>query len=98
MRWCITKIGASVSDLKPGDPVYCQSFAKFGNFVRDKASFCQKLQPEDTFEAVATIPLAFCTAIYGLVNLGRLDRGETAKERRKQTTVIKHNRMIELER
>ena len=58
----ITKIGASVLDLKPGDPVYCQSFAKFGNFVRDKASFCQKLQPEDKFEAVPTIPLAFCTA------------------------------------
>ena len=41
-----------------------------------RASFCQKLQPEDTFEAVATIPLAFCTTIYGLVNLERLDRGE----------------------
>lgn len=73
----ITQVGASVSDLKQGDRVYCQSFAKFGNFVRDKASFCQKLQPNDTFEAAATIPIAFCTAIYGLVNLGRLSRGET---------------------
>ena len=73
----VTKVGVLVSDLKPGDRVYCQSFAKFGNFVRDKASFCQKLQPEDTFEAAATIPIAFCTAIYGLVNLGRLGRGET---------------------
>ena len=73
----VTTVGDSVSDLKPGDRVYCQSFAKFGNFVRDKASFCQKLQPKDTFEAVATMPIAFCTAIYGLVTLGRLSRGET---------------------
>ena len=42
-----------------------------------RASFCQKRQPKDKFEAVATIPLAFCTAIHGLVNLERLDRGET---------------------
>ena len=73
----ITKVGASVSDFQPGDRVYCQSFAKFGNFVRDKALFCQKLQPDDKFEATATMPIAFCTAIYGLVNLGRLSRGET---------------------
>ncbi|KAL8783267.1 MAG: hypothetical protein Q9213_004743 [Squamulea squamosa] len=73
----VTKVGGAVIDLQPGDRVYCQSFAKFGNFVRDKASFCQKMQPEDAFEAVATLPIAFCTAIYGLVNLGRLSHGET---------------------
>ena len=51
----VTKIGASVSDLKPGDRVYCQLFAKFGNFVRDKASFCQKPHSM-TIMAVATGP------------------------------------------
>ncbi|TGO27521.1 hypothetical protein BPAE_0041g00680 [Botrytis paeoniae] len=73
----ITKIGAAVKDLKPGDRVYCQSFAKFGNFVRDKACFCKKLQPEDTFESASTLPIAFCTAIYGLIDLGRLRSGES---------------------
>ncbi|KAF5869444.1 putative polyketide synthase protein [Botrytis fragariae] len=73
----ITKIGAAVKDLKLGDRVYCQSFAKFGNFVRDKACFCKKLQPEDTFESASTLPIAFCTAIYGLIDLGRLRSGES---------------------
>lgn len=73
----ITKVGATVTDFEPGDRVYCQSFAKFGNFVRDKASFCQKLQPEDSFESVATMPIAFCTAIHALMNLGRLTKGES---------------------
>ena len=73
----ITKVGAGVNDLISGDFVYCQSFAKFGNFVRDKASFCQKLEPGDTFESMATMPIAFCTAIYGLMELGRLTKGES---------------------
>ena len=73
----ITKIGSTVTEISIGDRVYCQSFAKFGNFVRDKASFCQKLGPGDTFEDVATMPIAFCTAIYGLIDLGRLQKGET---------------------
>ncbi|PQE21953.1 polyketide synthase protein [Rutstroemia sp. NJR-2017a WRK4] len=73
----VRNVGASVKNLKAGDRIYCQSFAKFGNFVRDKASFCQKLQPGDTFEAAATLPIAFCTAIYGLIDLGRLRENES---------------------
>ena len=73
----VTRVGVSVSGFEPGDRVYCQSFAKFGNFVRDKASFCQKFGPENTFDEMATLPIAFCTAIYGLINLGRLTKNES---------------------
>ncbi|KAI0508959.1 hypothetical protein F5B22DRAFT_658737 [Xylaria bambusicola] len=73
----ITKIGSEVTDFQVGDSVYCQSFAKFGNFVRDKAAFCQRLDHGDTFEGTATMPIAFSTAIYGLIDLGRLEKGDT---------------------
>jgi NADPH:quinone reductase-like Zn-dependent oxidoreductase len=73
----ITKVGASVTQFKPGDKVYCQSFAKFGNFVRDKALFCQKIHPDDSLADSVTMPIAFCTAIYGLMELGRLQKGES---------------------
>lgn len=73
----ITKIGQNVKDLQVGDRVYCQSFSKFGNFVREKAVFCQRLEDEDTFEGACTLPIAFSTAIYGLINLGRLSSGES---------------------
>ncbi|KAL4922406.1 hypothetical protein BDW62DRAFT_197082 [Aspergillus aurantiobrunneus] len=73
----ITKVGQKVSNLKPGDSVYCASFARFGNFIREKAIFCQKIRPRDTFEACATLPIAFCTAVYGLLHLGRLQKGES---------------------
>lgn len=73
----IVKVGASVENLAVGDRVYCQSFAKFGNFVRDKAIFCQKLEATDDLVECSTLPIAFCTALYGLVDLGRLRAGET---------------------
>ncbi|KAI0401422.1 hypothetical protein F4802DRAFT_601014 [Xylaria palmicola] len=70
-------VGDEVNDLQVGDLVYCQSFAKFGNFVREKAAFCQKLEDHDSFEGAATLPIAFCTAIYGLLDLARLGKGDT---------------------
>ncbi|KAF2179596.1 hypothetical protein K469DRAFT_595485, partial [Zopfia rhizophila CBS 207.26] len=73
----IDKVGASVADLRPGDRVFCQKFAKFGNLVRSEAHFCQKMDDTDTFEEMATMPIAFCTAIYGLEDLGRLGKGQT---------------------
>jgi len=75
----ITRVGDEVTSLKVGDLVYCQSFAKFGNFVRDKAAFCQKLESNDSnsLAGAATLPIAFCTAIYGLLDLARLERGQT---------------------
>ncbi|KAL4941793.1 hypothetical protein BDV06DRAFT_222783 [Aspergillus oleicola] len=73
----ITKVGQKVTNIKPGDHVYCHSFAKFGNFVRDKAIFCQKMRDGDSFEACATLPIAFCTVIYALLHLGNLRRGQS---------------------
>ncbi|KAJ4413900.1 Type I Iterative PKS [Gnomoniopsis sp. IMI 355080] len=76
----ITQVGSgAVHDLKAGDYVYCQSFAKFGNLVRAKAAFCQRLQEDnkDTLAGTATLPIAFCTAIHGLLDLGRLEPKET---------------------
>ncbi|KAI1302455.1 hypothetical protein F5Y03DRAFT_407817 [Xylaria venustula] len=73
----ITRIGNEVNNLAVGDFVYCQSFAKFGNYVRDKAAFCQKLESKDSLAGAATLPIAFCTAIYGLLDLARLEKGNT---------------------
>lgn len=73
----ITQVGSEVTDLQVGDAVYCQSYSKFGNFVREKAAFCQRLDDGDTLEETATLPIAFSTAIYGLMDLGQLSKGDT---------------------
>ncbi|KAF2973192.1 hypothetical protein GQX73_g454 [Xylaria multiplex] len=73
----ITQVGSEVVGLEIGDLVYCQSFSRFGNYVRDKAAFCQRLESGDTLDGTATLPIAFSTAIYGLMDLGRLEKGES---------------------
>lgn len=72
----ITKCGRDVQNLKVGDQVYCLSFSKFGNYVREKAIFCQRLEQGDTLEGTSTLPIVFSTALYRLTDLGRLARGE----------------------
>lgn len=73
----IHKVGKNVTTLHPGDLVQCMSFSKFGNFVRDKAIFCNKINSLDSATEAATMPIAFGTAIYGLIELGRLQEGES---------------------
>lgn len=73
----ITQVGSSVHDFQVGDNVFCTSFSRFGNFVREKAAFCQRLDTGDTLQGTSTLPIAFCTAIYGLINLGQLSKGES---------------------
>jgi NADPH:quinone reductase-like Zn-dependent oxidoreductase/SAM-dependent methyltransferase len=73
----ITQVGSAVKDFQVGDQVYCQSFAKFGNFVRDKSAFCQRLAEGDTLEGTSTLPIAFSTALYGLEDLGRLHKRDS---------------------
>ncbi|KAL9085918.1 MAG: hypothetical protein Q9165_007401 [Trypethelium subeluteriae] len=73
----IVQTGSDVKDLEVGDRVYCQSFSTFGNFIREKAAFCQRLENDDTLEGASTLPIAFSTAIYGLIDLGRLSKGDS---------------------
>lgn len=46
----IAKVAKDVVGFKPGDRVFCPSFAKFGNYARERASSCQKLEETDSFE------------------------------------------------
>ncbi|CAO2655100.1 Nn.00g101640.m01.CDS01 [Neocucurbitaria sp. VM-36] len=73
----VTRVGTSVISFKPGDRVYGQSFSKFGNYVRDKAIFFRGMSSEETFSEAVTMPIAFCTAIHGLINLGQLCTSQT---------------------
>ena len=73
----INRVGDEVSGLNPGDRVCGVAFGAFGNYARMKASFCQKVDMCDSFAEMATVPIACCSAAYGLINLARLAQGET---------------------
>jgi len=72
----ITRVGASVQHLVPGDRVYGAIPGQFGNFVRGRASFVQKMSQTDKSEEMASIPVCYMTAVYAFMHLARLALGE----------------------
>jgi acyl transferase domain-containing protein/NADPH:quinone reductase-like Zn-dependent oxidoreductase len=73
----IVKIGDNVSNLKVGDRVAAMTQGAFATTTRTKASFAFKLPSDMSFEAGASLPLAYSTAYYSLIELGRLQEDES---------------------
>ena len=73
----ITAIGTEVSGLKPGDRVYGIGKGQFGNCTRVPAIFASKLEPDDDMIQMATMPLAYGTAIYAFDHVAHLKKGQT---------------------
>lgn len=73
----IEAVGANVADLSPGDEVIAFAPACFASHVTVGASAVAKRPPELSPGAAATLPVAFLTAYYALIELGQLEEDET---------------------
>ena len=73
----VTAVGAEVSGLKVGDRVYGLGKGQFGNYTRVPAIFASKLQPGDDVIQMASMPLAYLTAIYAFNHVAHLQKGQT---------------------
>ncbi|RMZ67076.1 polyketide synthase [Pyrenophora seminiperda CCB06] len=75
----VTAVGDAVpsSEFCVGDRVCCLTRDAFRNFARAHRSAVSKIPDEMTFATAAAVPVAFCTAYYSLVHLGRLQSGES---------------------
>ncbi|KAI2643595.1 ketoacyl-synt-domain-containing protein [Xylaria nigripes] len=73
----VTSVGAKVQDIEVGDRVAAIAQGAFATCVRTKAGFAFKLPDNMSFEAGATIPLAYATAYQSLIELGRLRHDES---------------------
>lgn len=72
----ITRVGATVQSLAVGDQVCCMSLGAYSTFARAKASSAARVPSGMSLEVAASIPVVFCTAYYGLVELAHLQPGE----------------------
>ncbi|SPO00225.1 related to polyketide synthase [Cephalotrichum gorgonifer] len=72
----ITAIGSAVTELQVGDRVAALATDCLATHTRTTADLAFKLAPDTTYESGASIPLAYCTAHYSLVELARLEEGE----------------------
>ncbi|KUI60991.1 Lovastatin diketide synthase LovF [Cytospora mali] len=72
----VSRIGANVKSLAVGDRVCAMSHGAYSTFARCPATSAAVIPASMSFEAAASIPVVYCTAYYGLVELGRLSEGE----------------------
>jgi NADPH:quinone reductase-like Zn-dependent oxidoreductase len=74
----VTRIGSNVTNLSVGSRVACLSISHgvYSTYTKTKAAFAFHIKDDLSFEAAATLPIAYCTAHYGLIDLARLLDGE----------------------
>ncbi|MEO3857753.1 SDR family NAD(P)-dependent oxidoreductase [Acrocarpospora sp. B8E8] len=73
----VLEVGSEVEDLSPGDRVMGLAEGAFGPMVVAEATALAKVPDGISFEQAATIPVAFLTSYYGLMDLAGLRPGET---------------------
>ncbi|KAI8626307.1 ketoacyl-synt-domain-containing protein [Xylariaceae sp. FL1651] len=73
----VTSVGEEVRGIQVGDRVAAIAQGAFATSVRTKAAFAFKLPRDMSFEAGATMPMAYATAYHSLIELGRLRHDES---------------------
>jgi acyl transferase domain-containing protein/surfactin synthase thioesterase subunit/D-arabinose 1-dehydrogenase-like Zn-dependent alcohol dehydrogenase/acyl carrier protein len=73
----IVEVAPDVSTFAPGDRVMGQFPSAYSNLAIADAHQILKIPPGWSFAEAATVPVAYLTAYYGIVVLGRLQPGES---------------------
>ncbi len=73
----VLAVGEGVSDLSAGDHVMGIGPAAFATHVRVHHDGMSKIPADFDLAAAATVPVAFLTAYYAMIHLGRIQAGET---------------------
>lgn len=78
----ITEIGPNVEHLAIGDRVAFSSTGCFSTSQTMPEINCTKIPESLTFEEAATIPVVYGTALYGLLDLARLEKDQVSFSKR----------------
>lgn len=72
----VTAVGPQVTGVKVGDHVYGLGPGQLGSSARVPAAFARPVRPGDDLVQMATIPMAYATAVYIFDHVARLVGGE----------------------
>ncbi|KAK6954931.1 hypothetical protein Daesc_002560 [Daldinia eschscholtzii] len=73
----ISKVGPDVKDLRPGDRVFLTGEGCFSTHLVVPQRLCAKIPDSLSFEDAATMPCVFATVVYGLLDVGQLQKKQT---------------------
>ena len=74
----VRRIGPNATTLKAGDRVMLASTAAFSTRVMVSEMRCINIPDWLSFAEASTMPVAYTTVIYSLVNVGRLEEGQVS--------------------
>jgi acyl transferase domain-containing protein/NAD(P)-dependent dehydrogenase (short-subunit alcohol dehydrogenase family)/acyl carrier protein len=72
----VVEVGEGIDDLRPGDPVMGLLSDGFGPLAVSDRRLLAAIPQEWSFAQAASVPIAFLTAYYGLVDLAGLKAGQ----------------------
>lgn len=75
----VRRVGPKARKLSVGDRVALTGFDVFASTVTTTEKLCEKLPDELDFTDGASMPLVFATAIYSLINVGGLEKGQVSE-------------------
>ena len=74
----VCSIGPNVEHLRVGDRVAFSSVGCFSTSLSMRENACTKIPDSLSFEEAATMPCVYGTAMYGLMELARLEKGQVS--------------------
>ncbi|TVY26941.1 Fumagillin dodecapentaenoate synthase [Lachnellula hyalina] len=73
----VTRVGKAVKTFKVGDRVAVVAQATFANRVQCPVQYVHHIPNSLSFEEAATVPIAYLTSMYCLLNVGNLQKGQS---------------------
>ena len=73
----VEEVGSQVSSLAPGDRVVIMAPGHFQTSQVVPAWACQKLEDEEDFNTLSTLPVVYATALYALHDRAHIQAGES---------------------
>ncbi|KAF4625552.1 hypothetical protein G7Y89_g12616 [Cudoniella acicularis] len=73
----VRRIGPKVANRQVGDRVMMLGHNTFSSLVTESELLCVKIPDELSFSDAATMPLVYITALYCLVDVARLEKGQS---------------------
>ncbi|OTA56526.1 fatty acid synthase S-acetyltransferase [Hypoxylon sp. EC38] len=73
----VTRVGADVTNVKVGDRACCLKKHAYSTYLVTPDIFCTKIPDRLSFDEAASMLMPYVTAIHSLVNVGRLEKGQS---------------------
>lgn len=77
----VRRVGPNVTKLHVGDRAVVRGIGTFTTVITGREVHYEKLPDNISFVEGACIPTIFITAVYGLIDLGRLSKGQVITAR-----------------